>query len=55
MGGTRLIDRVRGAQTKFRGAGPIADSDEFERIKRELQNELIDTLDSVLGEHPVVA
>jgi pilus assembly protein CpaF len=49
MGGTRLIDRVRGAQTRFRpdgpGGGAPTDTKEFERIKRELHNELIESLD----------
>jgi len=49
MGGTRLIDRVRGAQSRFRsdtgGASIGTDSKEFERIKRELHNELIESLD----------
>ena len=50
MGGTRLIDRVRGAQTRFKtdtaAAGSFAtDAAEFERIKRELHNELIESLD----------
>ncbi len=54
MGGTRLIDRVRGAQGKFRsdtggggggGGGFRTDSKEFESIKKELQEELIESLD----------
>jgi hypothetical protein len=51
MGGTRLIDRVRGAQSRFRnesGAGSVAfraDTKEFERIKKELQDEVIESLD----------
>jgi len=51
MGGTRLIDRVRGAQSRFRnesGAAGVAfhaDTKEFERIKKELQEELIESLD----------
>jgi pilus assembly protein CpaF len=50
MGGTRLIDRVRGAQTRFKtevGGGPPigTDAKEFERVKRELHNELIESLD----------
>ena len=45
MGGSRLIDRVRGAQTKFRGGGSLNDSEEFEAIKRQLQSEVIESLD----------
>lgn len=51
MGGGRLIDRVRGAQGRFGprpgGTGPVGgpSSEEFEAIKRELQNELIESLD----------
>ncbi|MBW1877788.1 MAG: CpaF family protein [Deltaproteobacteria bacterium] len=51
MGGTRLIDRVRGAQSRFRnetGTSSVAfraDTKEFERIKKELQDELIESLD----------
>ncbi len=50
MGGTRLIDRVRGAQSRFKtdstaGAPSTTDAADFERIKRELHNELIESLD----------
>ena len=49
MGGTRLIDRVRGAQSRFRNdtttGGFGADSKEFESVKKELQEELIESLD----------
>ncbi len=50
MGGTRLIDRVRGAQSRFRteagaGVGFRTDSEEFEKIKKELHDELIESLD----------
>jgi pilus assembly protein CpaF len=48
MGGTRLIDRVRGAQGRTRagasGSG-IADSGDFQKIKVDLQNEIIEALD----------
>ena len=44
MGGTRLIDRVRGAQ-RLRGSGRQTDAVEFERIKKELHNELLESLD----------
>lgn len=50
MGGTRLIDRVRGAQSRFKADSGMAsssttDAADFERIKRELHNELIESLD----------
>ena len=48
MGGTRLIDRVRGAQGRFRSGGAQSsgtDSAEFERIKNELHRELLESLD----------
>jgi len=50
MGGTRLIDRVRGAQNRFRtdGGAPTSfrgDTKEFEQVKKELQDELIESLD----------
>jgi len=46
MGGTRLIDRVRGAQGRFRGTGGTrTDSSEYQRIKHQLQDELLESLD----------
>ena len=45
MGGGRLIDRVRGAQGKFRGGGAVGSQADFEQIKRDLHNELIESLD----------
>lgn len=47
MGGGRLIDRVRGAQGKFRGGGPGGGGGgaDFEQIKKDLHNELIESLD----------
>lgn len=54
MGSSRLIDRVRGAQQRFKTNAPSpgsyggsfgGDTDEFERIKRQLHSELIDSLD----------
>ena len=44
MGGGRLIDRVRGAQGRFGGSGAGQKAD-FEKIKKELHNELIESLD----------
>ncbi len=51
MGGTRLIDRVRGAQGKFPprpggggGVLPTGDGD-FNKIRADLQNEVIESLD----------
>jgi pilus assembly protein CpaF len=44
MGGTRLIDRVRGAQ-RLRGGGRQTDAAEFERIKKELHSEILESLD----------
>jgi pilus assembly protein CpaF len=44
MSSTRLIDRVRGAQQRYR-AGPSADNAEFERIKKQLHQEIIESLD----------
>jgi len=41
---SKLIDRVRGAQQRYRSSSS-ADSAEFERIKRRLHKELIDSLD----------
>jgi len=41
-----LIDRVRGAQARYRsGGGAATDVEEFDRIKRQLHSELIDALD----------
>jgi pilus assembly protein CpaF len=55
MGGTRLIDRVRGAQGKLPGANPLGRPGgappgaegmaDFQKIKADLQNEIIDSLD----------
>ncbi len=43
---SRLIDRVRGAQARYRASeGSSTDSEEFERIKRQLHAELIEALD----------
>lgn len=41
---SKLIDRVRGAQQRYRSS-TTADSAEFDRIKRQLHKELIDSLD----------
>ena len=41
---SRLIDRVRGAQQRYK-ADTQTDSVEFERIKKQLHNEIIDQLD----------
>ena len=47
MGGSRLIDRVRGAQTRFRtsGGGMSSSSEEFKKLKAELHNDLLESLD----------
>ncbi len=46
MGSSRLIDRVRGAQQRFKSSTPgTPNSEEFERIKRQLHQELIESLD----------
>ena len=58
MGGGRLIDRVRGAQNRFKTGprssaeggpqaqgGPVPTGAEFEQVKRDLHNELIESLD----------
>lgn len=53
MGGGRLIDRVRGAQGRFGApgrapAGALSSgglAPEFDQVKRDLQNELIESLD----------
>ena len=51
MGSSRLIDRVRGAQQRFKstpgpgGGAGLRDNEEFERIKKQLHQELIESLD----------
>jgi pilus assembly protein CpaF len=46
MGSTRLIDRVRGAQGRFKGTGGSrADSAEFVKVKNQLQDEILESLD----------
>ncbi|MBT3218965.1 MAG: CpaF family protein [Proteobacteria bacterium] len=47
MGGNRLIDRVRGAQGRFRGGqgGGLAGTADFSQIKKELHNDLLGSLD----------
>jgi len=42
---SRLIDRVRGAQSRYQSGTSKTDEKEFERIKRGLHNELIESLD----------
>ena len=42
---SRLIDRVRGAQARFRQAPGATNQEEYERIKRALHNEIIESLD----------
>ncbi len=42
---SRLIDRVRGAQQRFRTGGTSTDNAEYERIKKTLHSELLETLD----------
>jgi len=42
---SRLIDRVRGAQARFRQAPGSTNQEEYERIKRALHNEIIESLD----------
>ena len=42
MGGGRLIDRVRGARERKGGSGG---GEDFDRLKRELQDEVIESLD----------
>ncbi len=44
MSSSKLIDRVRGAHQRYR-AGSSTDSAEFERIKKQLHNELLESLD----------
>ena len=41
MGGSRLIDRVRGAEGRFRTGG-ATDTAQFEQIKKDLHNELLE-------------
>ena len=66
MGGTRLIDRVRGAQGKLPGASPLGRPSatgpagepvgaDFQKIRTDLQNEIIDSLDFEQVEHPAAA
>lgn len=46
MGSTRLIDRVRGAQGRFKATGGArADSPEFIKVKNQLQDEILESLD----------
>ena len=46
MGSSRLIDRVRGAQGRFKAtSGPRADSAEFVKVKNQLQDEILESLD----------
>lgn len=42
---SRMIDRVRGAQQRFKIGGTTPDTVEFERIKRTLHAEVLETLD----------
>jgi pilus assembly protein CpaF len=42
---SRLIDRVRGVQQRQRSSNTVADSAEFERIKKMLHNEILEGLD----------
>ena len=42
---SRLIDRVRGAQQRFKTGAGTTDSAEYERIKKALHAELLETLD----------
>ena len=42
---SRLIDRVRGAQARFRQTPGATNLEEYERIKRALHNEIIESLD----------
>jgi pilus assembly protein CpaF len=44
MSNSRLIDRVRGASQRYK-SGATSDSQDFERIKKTLHNELISGLD----------
>src|SRR5687768_10215038 len=52
MGGTRLLDRVRGAQGKIGGPGGPkggafipSEGGDFNKIKADLQQEIIESLD----------
>ncbi len=52
MGGTRLIDRVRGAQ-RLRTSGKTTDLEEFDRIKKDLHHEILESIDfETLGNTP---
>jgi pilus assembly protein CpaF len=52
MGGTRLIDRVRGAQ-RLRTSGKTTDVEEFDRIKKDLHHEILESIDfETLGNTP---
>ena len=42
---SRLIDRVRGAQQRFKTGAVTTDNAEYERIKKALHSELIETID----------
>jgi pilus assembly protein CpaF len=42
---SRLIDRVRGVQQRQRGVGPTADNIEFDRIKKALHNDILESMD----------
>ncbi len=42
---SRLIDRVRGAQQRYKSGTPTTDSVEYERIKKTLHSELLEMID----------
>jgi pilus assembly protein CpaF len=42
---SRLIDRVRGAQQRYKAGTPTTDTIEYERIKKTLHSELMEMLD----------
>jgi pilus assembly protein CpaF len=42
---SRLIDRVRGAQQRFKQTAPSTDTAEYEKIKKQLHAELLEMLD----------